>query len=122
MSYSNFTSLPPEQEQQFVVFERQSAESSKTAMTMGIITGVVLFVFLIGLYAASDPPAALHTDALDDDMAAEEEAPKAKKKTPTETAPTPTEAAPAEAPAGTAAAPPPPPGATKAPPSALVGQ
>jgi len=139
MSYSNFTSLPPEQEQQFVVFERQSVESSQKAMMIGLISGAILGLFLIVLYVTSDAPAAMHADALDDDMAAEDEAPrktkKKKKAAPAETAPAPTETTPAEGatpPAGAAATPTeaptpptpptPPKGATKAPPSALVGQ
>ncbi len=124
MSYQNFTSLPPEQEQHFVVFERQSVESSKKALTMGLIAGGALGLLLIIIQFTIPPTPPLHTDALDDDMGAEETTPR---RTPTQKAPT-TETRPEPAAATTAptesatATPPPPKGATKAPPTALVGQ
>lgn len=71
MSYSNFTSLPPEEEQSFVVFERYSREASSKAMTMGLIAGGVVGFLLIVLYFTSDPPKAMHADALDSDIPAE---------------------------------------------------
>ena len=143
MSYSNFTSLPPEEEQQFVVFERRTVEESKRAMTLGWISGGVVGLILIVLYFTSDPPKTLHADALESDIPAEEE-----KRQPA-TAPTPDttaddedegeaegaegaegeadEAATDEGATGDgseegtpAEAPPPPKGATKAPPTDLV--
>ncbi len=130
MSYQNFTSLPPEQEQQFVVFERQSVESSKKALTLGLIAGGALGLLLIIVQLTITPTPPLHTDALDDDMGAEEATPRrTTRKAPSEATPPapPTATEPAAtatepAPTATEPAPPPPKGATKAPPTALMGQ
>ena len=127
MSYSNFSSLPPEEEQHFVVFERRSVEASKKAMTIGLITSGLLGLFITVLVLTSDPPAAKHTDALESDIPAETTTPSTSSATtPDEPEPEPEPAA-AEAEAAEPAAdrreaPPPPKGATKAPPTALVGE
>lgn len=130
MSYSNFTSLPPEQEQQFVVFERRTQETAKKAMTIGLISSGILGLLIIMVVLTSDPPAAMHQDALESDIPAETTAPATKSSA--ATTPEPAEEAAAEEAAaeGEAAegegeareAPPPPKGATKAPPTALVGE
>lgn len=138
MSYSNFTSLPPEQEQQFVVFERRSVESAKKAMTIGLISSGLLGLFIIALVLTSDPPKKMHTDALDSDIPAETKTPESHTATPETKSDTATEkdeagaaaegaAAEGEGEAGEAAegatpteAPAPPKGATKAPPTALL--
>jgi hypothetical protein len=140
MSYSNFSSLPPEEEQQFVVFERRSVEASRKAMTIGLISSGLLGLFITVLVLTSDPPAAKHTDALESDIPAETTTPSTSSATtPDEPAPAAAEgeaaaaegegegeAAEGEAAEGEAAdrreAPPPPKGATKAPPTALVGE
>src|SRR5262245_54030202 len=48
MSYDSFSSLPPEEDQQFVVFEQRTVESSKKAQTIGwaVAGGVLLFVLI----------------------------------------------------------------------------
>jgi hypothetical protein len=136
MSYSNFSSLPPEEEQQFVVFERRSVEASRKAMTIGLISSGLLGLFITILVLTSEPPAAKHTDALESDIPAETTTPSTSRATtPDEPAPAAAEAegeaaegeaAEGEAAEGEAAdrreAPPPPKGATKAPPTALVGE
>jgi hypothetical protein len=143
MSYSNFTSLPPEEEQQFVVFERRTKEASSKAMTLGVISGAVVGLFLVTLYLTSDPPKQLHADALDSDIPAEASTkdkdrdraePKAAPVT-GDSADTADEGdaegsegdaegsegdAEGDAAEGATEAPPPPKGATKAPPTALV--
>jgi hypothetical protein len=55
MSYMDFSSWPRDQEQQFVVYEQQSAESSRKALTGGIIAGLAFFVLMIGIYAGVAP-------------------------------------------------------------------
>ena len=131
MEYKNFTSLPPEQEQSFVIYEKTSIESGKKALTLGTICGAVVGVFAIIFYFAFDPPKSSHYVEPESELT-EEVAPKAAPAP----APAPVEAAPAEADpaaeaapatetapaAEAAAAPAPPKGATKAPPTALIGQ
>ncbi len=127
MNYKDFTSLPPEQEQSFVVYERTSNENSKKAMTLGIIAGVAVGVIAIILYIAVEPPVSSHAVPQETDLA-EEVVPAA---APAPVEPTPAEPTPAEAPAAeatapaaaaTTEAPAPPKGATKAPPTALMGE
>ena len=129
MEYKNFTSLPPEQEQSFVIYEQTSIESGKKALTLGMICGGVVGVLAIIFYMAFDPPKNAHAVEPESELA-EEVAPKAAPAPKPAPAP---EAAPAEeaAPAAegeaapapeAAAAPEPPKGATKAPPTALIGQ
>jgi len=128
MEYKNFTSLPPEQEQSFVIYEQTSIESGKKALTLGMICGGVVGVLAIIFYMAFDPPKNAHAVEPESELA-EEVAPKAAPAPKPAPAPeaAPAEAAPAAegeaAPAAeAAAAPEPPKGATKAPPTALIGQ
>jgi hypothetical protein len=128
MEYQDFTSLPPEQEASFVIYERTSKESGKKAMTMGAIAGGIVGIFAILLFLSFD--AAENAHAVDPETDIEEEAPAAAPAPAPEPAeaPAPEEAAAAEPaaadPAAAAAttAPPPPKGATKAPPTALIGK
>ena len=122
MEYQNFTSLPPEQEQSFVVYERTSAESLKKAMTLGLICGAVVGVFMVILFFSYEAPINAHAVEPETDLA-EEVAPAAK------AAPAPAPEPVAEEPAAEAAteeaapameAPEPPKGATKAPPTDLI--
>ncbi len=55
MSFSDFSSWPREQEQSFVVFEQQQAESKKKAIMFGAIAGVIALVFVVGVYAGVAP-------------------------------------------------------------------
>lgn len=131
--YQDFSSLPPEQERSFIVFEQKMVESSKKAFNMGMIVAGIFGVIVLGIVFSHDKPEA--KIKAEDITISESSA-----RTPPPPAPTPTPApaaAPAEpaadpaaapatdpaaAPAAdpAAAAPPPPPGATKAPPTALV--
>lgn len=45
--FSNFTSLPPEQEATFVVYEQQSAQASQKGMTIGLISGVAIGLIML---------------------------------------------------------------------------
>jgi uncharacterized protein HemX len=53
--YSNFTSLPPEQEAQFVVFERHQKENLDKGFKLGAIAAVVVAVLALGLYFGVTP-------------------------------------------------------------------
>lgn len=124
MEYQNFSSLPPEQERSFVVYERTSVEAGKKALTFGVISGLVFGVFVIALVFSFDAPENAHaTKAPPTKVGAAEDTPKP---APAPEAVVPTETAPAAAtdPAATApvAAPAPAPGTTKAPPTALTGE
>lgn len=136
MEFQNFTSLPPEQEQTFVVFEKTSVESGKKAMTIGVVAGAIFGICVIALVFSHDAPENAHAVKAPPTKVGEA---KKKVKAP---APAPVEAAPAAdptvdpaapadpaaAPADpaaapeAAAAPAPAEGTTKAPPTALVGE
>jgi hypothetical protein len=55
MSYADFSSWPREQEQSFVVYEQHAAESSKKAVVVGVISGLVVLFLLLGIYAGVTP-------------------------------------------------------------------
>ncbi len=98
MSFMDFSSWPRDQEQQFVVFEQRTSESSKKAMTIGIVVSAIVFVVAIGIYAGvptdyKDPAASMNMSNLTKKTSTKSEAP----------APAP---APAAAPAPAPAAPP----------------
>jgi|GEM_PF-5307660 len=119
----DFSSMPPEQEREFVVFEQRLQSSSKSALTIGAIVGGVLGLLIVAIVLSGSEPEPLIK------VEEPEAAPAAAPSRPTpepppaaeaaaavpETAAEPTEAAPAQE------APKPPPGATKAPPTALTG-
>ena len=132
MSYSDFSSLPPEQEQSFVVFEQTTRESAKKAKSAGIIAGGVFGLLIVVIAMGFKPAEKSHASEEEHSLGAEKashSAP-AKKEEPKVAAPS--EAVPAEAvmakegeaqeAAPAVEAPKPPPGATKAPPTALIGQ
>jgi hypothetical protein len=56
MMYESFSSLPPHEEQQFVVFEQRTAESAKKAMTVGVgVAGSLFLVILVVVIAFWGP-------------------------------------------------------------------
>jgi hypothetical protein len=55
MSFMDFSSWPRDQEQTFVVYEQHSSESSKKAITAGIIAALGLLVLMLGIYAGVEP-------------------------------------------------------------------
>jgi hypothetical protein len=55
MSHADFSSWPREQEASFVVYERRTSESAKSAITIGSICGAIVFVIAIGIYAGVEP-------------------------------------------------------------------
>lgn len=55
MSFSDFSSWPRDQEQSFVVYEQRASESSKKALTLGAIAGILFFFVMVGIYAGVEP-------------------------------------------------------------------
>lgn len=53
--YSNFTSLPPDQEATFVVYERHQKESLDKGFKIGIIASAVFAVLALGVYFGVEP-------------------------------------------------------------------
>lgn len=62
--YSNFTSLPPEQEATFVVFERHQKENLDKGFKIGAIAAAVFLVVALGIYFGVTP----EEDKLGQDM------------------------------------------------------
>jgi cytoskeletal protein RodZ len=56
MSYQNFTSLPPDQEATFIVYESRTQESAKKAMTLGLVSGLIFFVLVVAIVFSHDKP------------------------------------------------------------------
>jgi hypothetical protein len=104
MSYMDFSSWPRDQEQSFVVYEQQSAESSKKAFTAAIIAGLAFLLLLVGIYAGVEPE---HRDMTKDmnmsNLTKKTAAPKAEAPAPTPAPAAAPAAAPAPAPAPAAA-------------------
>jgi hypothetical protein len=99
MSYMDFSSWPREQEQSFIVFEQRANESTKKAYTLGGIAGVIVLVFMVGIYAGvapehKDMTKGMNMDNISKKKKSAEEAPAPKAE-----APKPAEPAPAAAPA-----------------------
>jgi len=143
--YTDFSSLPPEQEREFVVFEQRTRESEKSALRVGGIVAVIYGLLVIAIVLSYDKPPPLIQE---EDIAVTDE--KRRVGTPdededltppAETAPAPEEAAPTPTPEGAEGAegvegaagaegaegagdvpvaPPPKAGATKASPTDLV--
>lgn len=53
--YQDFTSLAPQDEQTFVVYERQMQESLKKGRNVGAIIGAALFLLMMGIYFGISP-------------------------------------------------------------------
>ncbi len=54
--YVNFTSLPPEEEQTFVVYEQRTQETAKKAVIAGLIAGAAVFLITLVLVLSHDKP------------------------------------------------------------------
>jgi hypothetical protein len=52
----NFSSMPPEQEAAFVVYEERSVTAAKKAMTLGVIVGVSFFLVTILIVFSHSKP------------------------------------------------------------------
>lgn len=46
-NFQHFTSLPPDQEASFIVFEQRAAEAQKSGMTLGFIVGGAIGLILL---------------------------------------------------------------------------
>jgi hypothetical protein len=53
--FVNFTSLPPDQEASFVVYEQKMAESEKSGFTIGAIAAAAFLVVALGIYLGVAP-------------------------------------------------------------------
>lgn len=51
----NFSSLPPDQEAAFVVYEQQQEQSLKTGMTIGAIVALAVGAFIVVISFAVEP-------------------------------------------------------------------
>lgn len=60
--FSNFSSLPPDQEAAFVVYEQKASESLKSGMTIGTIVGVALGLLIVIIAFTVTPAHDPHTD------------------------------------------------------------
>jgi cytoskeletal protein RodZ len=60
--YQHFTSLPPEQEATFIVYEQRQAEAQQKGATLGIITGVALGVVALIIALVVTPTKAWHEE------------------------------------------------------------
>jgi hypothetical protein len=115
--YTDFSSMPPEQEREFVVFEKFSVESAKGAWKLGyIVAGVYGLLMIVIVLSHSKPPPLIAEEPVEEVAARRPAAPVQ------ETAPAPEPVVAAEPAADEPAqeAPPPKPGATKASPTDLV--
>ena len=54
--YIDFTSLPPEEEATFIVYEQRSQESAKSAMKIALITGAVVAFLTVLIVFSFDAP------------------------------------------------------------------
>ncbi|HWN71545.1 MAG TPA: hypothetical protein VNM90_28100 [Haliangium sp.] len=87
--YRDFTSLPPEKEQEFVVYERTSVEAGKKAKVIALAVAASFFVVVMGIVFSFEPP---KSKMAEDDMGAlaapkKEKKEAAKKETPAAEAP-----------------------------------
>jgi hypothetical protein len=53
--YTNFTSLPPDEEATFVVYERRTAEALSKSGMIGIVAGLAVFFLGVGIYFGVAP-------------------------------------------------------------------
>jgi len=53
--FMNFSSLPTEQEQSFVVFEQRMEEAQKKGVMVAVVAAVLVFVLAIGVYLGVKP-------------------------------------------------------------------
>jgi hypothetical protein len=65
--YRDFTSLPPEKEQEFVVYEKTSVEAGKKAKVLALIVCAAFFVVTMGIVFSHEPP---KNKMAEDDMGA----------------------------------------------------
>jgi hypothetical protein len=100
-SFQNFTSLPPHEEQTFIVYEQRMAAASKTGVTFAAIIGAIILVFAFFIYLGIEPVEIDYAKDMNMSNLTKKEGTEA---APAPTAPAPTRA-PAAAPAGEGAAP-----------------
>jgi hypothetical protein len=65
--YKDFTSLPPEKEQEFVVYEKTSVEAGKKAKIIALVVAASFLALTMGIVFSFEPP---KSKMADDDMGA----------------------------------------------------
>ncbi|MBZ0233589.1 MAG: hypothetical protein K8M05_14785 [Deltaproteobacteria bacterium] len=63
--YSNFTSLPPEQEAQFVVYERHQKENLDKGFKIAAISSLIFAVLALGVYFGVEPKEDKKAESMD---------------------------------------------------------
>jgi hypothetical protein len=61
--YNNFTSLSPQEEATFVVFERFTQENRQKSLMTGVISGVAVGILGLIIYFGFSPPEKKHAPA-----------------------------------------------------------
>jgi len=56
MSYQHFTSLPPEEEATFIVYEQRTQEASKKARTLGLVVAAIFGFLIVVIVFSHDKP------------------------------------------------------------------
>jgi hypothetical protein len=54
-SFQNFTSLPPHEEQTFIVYEQRMADASRSGVTLAAICGAIVLAFAFFIYLGVEP-------------------------------------------------------------------
>jgi uncharacterized membrane protein YgcG len=73
MEYRDFSSMPPEEERQFVSFERRTMTSAKKAWQFGYIAAAAFGVLTLIIVLSFDPPKNQHAEDLETSLSAEED-------------------------------------------------
>jgi hypothetical protein len=55
MADHDFSSWPREQEASFVVYERKTTDTARSALMIGGLVGGIVFLLALGIYAGVDP-------------------------------------------------------------------
>jgi hypothetical protein len=97
MNYSNFTSLPPDEESTFIVYEQRTQEASKVAMKAGVIAAVVFFALTLLIVFSHDAPKNLMADDDMGQLASEKQRETSREELKSAAPPAPAPEAPAEA-------------------------
>jgi hypothetical protein len=103
--YRDFTSLPPDEEAQFIVYEQRTQQASKLAMKAGIIAAAIFGFLIVVIVFSHEPPENLMAEDDIGMLGDEKDIAKQRKELKEETAPTPEAPAPKAEPGGTAETP-----------------
>lgn len=96
--FNNFSSLPPHEEQAFIVYEQRTAEASSKAVTMGAVAGAIVLVLAIGVFLGVAPKEIDYSKDMNMSNLTKKNTPAAAAKSETAPAAAKPDSAPAEAP------------------------